>query len=49
MMEKIDAPVIPISAKKGLNTSRLLRDLRILYDKHIEDTKTAKKDENTLA
>ncbi|XP_076548854.1 mitochondrial ribosome-associated GTPase 2 isoform X1 [Osmia lignaria lignaria] len=33
LKEKIDLPIIPVSAKKGTNISLLLREIRILYDK----------------
>lgn len=32
LKEKIDMPIIPISAKVGINISTLLKEIRILYD-----------------
>ncbi|XP_015118360.1 mitochondrial ribosome-associated GTPase 2 isoform X1 [Diachasma alloeum] len=35
LKEKIDIPVIPISAKTGTNIPTLLREMRILYDREL--------------
>lgn len=43
LREKIDLPVIPISAKVGTNISRLLKEIRILYDTSLQEH--GKKDE----
>lgn len=32
LRERIDLPIIPISAKIGTNISTLLKEIRILYD-----------------
>ncbi|XP_023290393.1 mitochondrial ribosome-associated GTPase 2 isoform X3 [Orussus abietinus] len=39
LKEKVSLPVIPISAKKGNNVSILLREVRILYDKQLNNSK----------
>ncbi|KAJ8673378.1 hypothetical protein QAD02_004640 [Eretmocerus hayati] len=41
MKKHVDIPIIPISAKMGLNISALLREIRILYDNHIRDSEEA--------
>nr|XP_050848427.1 mitochondrial ribosome-associated GTPase 2 [Vespula vulgaris]XP_050848428.1 mitochondrial ribosome-associated GTPase 2 [Vespula vulgaris] len=38
LKEKIDMPIIPISAKVGINISTLLKEIRILYDELKEKT-----------
>lgn len=47
LREKIDLPVIPISAKLGTNVSTLLREIRILYDKNkeLEDDENSNKED----
>ncbi|KAL7298486.1 hypothetical protein TKK_0008267 [Trichogramma kaykai] len=42
LQEKIDDPIIPISAKFGTNVSKLLKEIRILYDKHLKETRQQK-------
>lgn len=37
LKQKINLPIIPISAKMGTNISTLLREIRILYDKEEEN------------
>ncbi|XP_043514552.1 mitochondrial ribosome-associated GTPase 2 isoform X1 [Frieseomelitta varia] len=37
LKQKINLPIIPISAKMGTNISTLLREIRILYDKEEEE------------
>ena len=39
LKQKINLPIIPISAKMGTNISTLLREIRILYDKEEEESK----------
>ncbi|XP_048264822.1 mitochondrial ribosome-associated GTPase 2 isoform X2 [Bombus terrestris] len=39
LKQKINLPIIPISAKMGRNISTLLREIRILYDKEEEESK----------
>lgn len=36
LKEKLDLPIIPISAKVGTNISTLLKEIRVLYDKEVE-------------
>ncbi|XP_076683099.1 mitochondrial ribosome-associated GTPase 2 [Andrena cerasifolii] len=36
LKQKVNSPIIPISAKMGTNVSTLLREVRILYDKEME-------------
>ncbi|XP_043251487.1 mitochondrial ribosome-associated GTPase 2 [Colletes gigas] len=38
LKQKIDFPIIPISAKMGINISNLLKEVRILYDKEREES-----------
>ncbi|XP_076764608.1 mitochondrial ribosome-associated GTPase 2 isoform X2 [Xylocopa sonorina] len=40
LKQKIDLPIIPISAKMGINISILLREIRILYDKEGKESDT---------
>ncbi|XP_015178814.1 PREDICTED: mitochondrial ribosome-associated GTPase 2 isoform X2 [Polistes dominula] len=37
LKEKIDMPIIPISAKVGINISTLLKEIRVLYDRIKEE------------
>ncbi|XP_014616201.1 PREDICTED: mitochondrial ribosome-associated GTPase 2 isoform X2 [Polistes canadensis] len=37
LKEKIDMPIIPISAKVGINISTLLKEIRVLYDRLKEE------------
>lgn len=38
LKQKINLPIIPISAKMGTNISTLLREIRILYDEGEEES-----------
>lgn len=40
LKEKLSAPIVPISAKLGTNVSTLLTELRILYDKVVENNES---------
>ncbi|XP_017885438.1 mitochondrial ribosome-associated GTPase 2-like isoform X1 [Ceratina calcarata] len=41
LKEKLNVPIVPVSAKLGTNVSTLLRELRILYDKVVENNENA--------
>ncbi|XP_076237856.1 mitochondrial ribosome-associated GTPase 2-like [Calliopsis andreniformis] len=45
LKEKINVPIIPISAKMGTNVSTLLQEMRTLYDKEREEVLEHKEEE----
>ncbi|KAG8037398.1 hypothetical protein G9C98_005608 [Cotesia typhae] len=40
LKEKLNLPIIPISAKVGINITTLLKEIRKLYDKEVEEKNT---------
>lgn len=40
LKEKLNLPIIPISAKVGTNITTLLKEIRKLYDKEVEEKNT---------